>query len=79
MVKTAQSLSSSEMLNIARLFTHSLNLVNIAEMHHRFRILKGEEKSGKITEDCLEGTLAMIGDSASADEIYEQVRRNEKK
>ncbi|GMI18631.1 hypothetical protein TrLO_g13459 [Triparma laevis f. longispina] len=77
MVKTAQSLSSSEMLNIARLFTHSLNLVNIAEMHHRFRILKGEEKSGKITEDCLEGTLAMIGDSASADEIYEQLLKQQ--
>jgi len=35
MVKIAQSMTPSESLAVTRVFTHALNLVNIAENHHR--------------------------------------------
>ena len=44
MVKIASSLTDAQCLSVARIFTHSLNLVNVAENHHRFRLLKAETK-----------------------------------
>ena len=58
MANICRSLTDDQCLSVARIFTHSLNLVNIAENHHRFRLIKAEEKSqGLEREDCLEGTL----------------------
>ena len=44
MVKIASTLTDAQCLSVARIFTHSLNLVNVAENHHRFRLIKAEEE-----------------------------------
>jgi len=73
MVKIASSLTDAQCLSVARIFTHSLNLVNVAENHHRFRLLKAETKTnGPQREDCLEGTLKMLS-SEDKDALFDQL------
>lgn len=75
MVKIAQSMTPSESLAVTRVFTHALNLVNIAENHHRFRMIRAEERANDdhlIREDSFEGTIAKLGD-VSKERIYEQL------
>lgn len=75
MVKIAQSMSASESLAVARVFTHALNLVNIAENHHRFRMIRAEERENNdklVREDSFEGTIAKLA-GVDNEKIYEQL------
>jgi len=75
MIKIAQSMTAKEMLAVTRVFTHALNLVNIAENHHRFRMIRAEEKLNDdklIREDSFEGTISKLS-TVSKDKIFEQL------
>ena len=87
MVKIASSMSSEESFAVARVFTHALNLVNVAENHHRFRMIRAEKRENQdhlVREDSFEGTIDRIFDQAktgggkvSKEEVYDQLLRQQ--
>lgn len=85
MVKAAQKLTAAEALGVMRMFSLTLNLVNAAEVHHRFRNIRKfsketEEKEGgsgplPAIEDSCRGTFDILlnSNAATKEQIYDQL------
>ena len=84
MVQQAEQLSARQALGVCRTFSVMLNLVNSAEVNHRFRNLRkyslshGDGATAEplpSVEDSIRGTIKALLDSGDAtkDEIYQQL------
>lgn len=80
MITLAQELNAQDALGVMRTFSMALNLVNAAEVHHRLRLVDGNDESASskrtgplpMIEDSMAGTLATLLDDkvASPEEIF---------
>lgn len=83
MINRASKLSPDEALGVMRSFSIMLNLVNIAEVHHRNRMLRQHELGNVVssplplTEDSIRGTIDALLESglATKEQIYDQLAR----
>lgn len=85
MIEAAEKLTASQALGVARTFSIMLNLVNSAEVHHRFRNLrkyaiKQEQEDGSggplpNIEDSIRGTIQAVlkHNLATENQIYDQL------
>uniref|UniRef100_A0A7S2CUJ2 phosphoenolpyruvate carboxylase n=1 Tax=Octactis speculum TaxID=3111310 RepID=A0A7S2CUJ2_9STRA len=73
LVDIAENLSSEEIQNVARAYSHFLTLANTAEVHHRVRRLRRRECDGRNPHDnSVEGTLAKLtSEGITADQIFD--------
>lgn len=63
MVEEASKLTPAQAVGVTRTFSIMLNLVNAAEVHHRFRRLKESEKYWSDKQNAVPGPLPFVEDS----------------
>jgi phosphoenolpyruvate carboxylase len=63
MVQAARKLKPAQAVGVTRTFSIMLNLVNAAEVHHRFRRLQQNERSHAESEHVAQGPLPFVEDS----------------